>query len=116
MATQLNALGVQFPDSTIQVSSGLTPGNWNTVSTGTSVTLTPGGRHYITTPGQTVALPVSPAIGTQVTISVGPGDITSVVDRNGQNIMGLAENMTINMANVSVTLEYIDTARGWTIY
>ena len=116
MATQLNNSGVLFPDSTTQISAGLTPGNWNTVSVGGSTTIAAGGRYYITAAGQAVTLPANPAVGSQVTISVGPSNITSVVVGNGQNIMGLAENMTINVANISVTLEYINSTQGWTIY
>lgn len=116
MATQLNNSGVTFPDGTNQPTAGLTPTNWNTVSAGGSTTLVPGSRYYITSAGQTVNLPASPAVGTQVTISVGPNNTTSVVGMNGQNIMGIGQNMTIDVANISVTLEYVNSTQGWTIY
>jgi hypothetical protein len=114
MATQLNNSGVLFPDSTTQISAGLTPGNWNTVSVGGSTTIAAGGRYYAS-PGSTINLPASPSIGNQVTISV--GQYTDVViGNNGTNIMGFAQPMTINIANVSVTLEYVNTTQGWVVY
>jgi len=39
----------------------------------------------------------------------------TVVDRNGENIMGLAENMTIDKENYVVTLIYVDSTQGWRI-
>jgi hypothetical protein len=38
-----------------------------------------------------------------------------VVGRNGQPIMSLAQDMTIDIGNVSVTLEYVDATFGWRI-
>ena len=115
MATQLNNSGVLFPDGTTQISAGLTPGNWNTVSSGTGATLAPGERYYLTTVGA-VNLPPTPAVGSQITIAVGQTNITSVVGRNGQNIMGLAQDMTIDVANIAVTMEYMGGAIGWQIF
>jgi hypothetical protein len=40
----------------------------------------------------------------------------TIIARNGSNIMSLAENMTINVPYVSVTLVYIDATRGWRIF
>lgn len=92
----------------------LTTANWNTVAVGGSATLASGGRYYASA-GSTVTLPASPAAGNQVTISV--GQYTDVViGNNGQNIMGFAQPMTIDIANVSVTLEFINSAQGWTVY
>jgi hypothetical protein len=38
---------------------------------------------------------------------------TPVIDRNGQNIMGLAENMTVDNVNYFGTLVFADATRGW---
>ena len=73
-------------------------------------------REYctVTAAGQTVTLPASPSAGWEVVISV--GDFTNtVVGRNSQNIMGLAENMTIDVVNATVNLVFIDATRGWRI-
>jgi hypothetical protein len=44
------------------------------------------------------------------------GTITdTIIARNGQNIMSLPENLTIDRADVTVTLYYVDATRGWRI-
>jgi len=68
----------------------------------------------VTAAGQTITLPASPTAGNEVMISVGDFADT-VIGRNSQNIMGLAENMTINVVNSTVNLVFIDATRGWRI-
>jgi hypothetical protein len=61
-----------------------------------------------------MTLPASPAAGNEVAIQV--GDFTdTVIGRNSQNIMGLAEDMTIDVANVTVNLFFTDATRGWRV-
>jgi hypothetical protein len=64
--------------------------------------------------GLTMTLPASPAAGNEVAIQV--GDFTdTVIGRNSQNIMGLAEDMTIDVANRTVNLFFTDATRGWRV-
>jgi hypothetical protein len=70
---------------------------------------------YVLTASLTLTLPAAPAVGTWVRISNMSGTATAVVARNGLNIMGLAENMTIDRLNAGLTLEYADATRGWII-
>lgn len=70
--------------------------------------------YYVTTSGQTITLPASPSAGNEVVISVG-NFTNTVVARNGQNIMGLAENMTIDKAYSGLTFIFVDATRGWVI-
>jgi hypothetical protein len=67
-----------------------------------------------TAAGLTITLPASPAAGWKVAIGV-LGFVNTIIARNSQNIMGLAENMTIDKANVTVTLQFVDATRGWKI-
>ena len=88
---------------------------WDAVTTtATSKTLV--NREYctVTAATQTITLPASPSAGWEVVISVG-NFVNTVVGRNSQNIMGLAEDMTINVINSTVNLVYIDATRGWRI-
>lgn len=68
----------------------------------------------VTASGRTITLPASPTTGMLVFISVLSFSNT-VIGRNSQNIMGLAENMTIDRPNVTVGLRFVDTTRGWRI-
>lgn len=66
----------------------------------------------VTVAGCLITLPPDPHPGWQVLVSVGAFTNT-VVDRNGKNIMGFAENMTIDKPNVTVTLLFVDSTHGW---
>lgn len=83
-----------------------------TVSTNT--TIEKGDHALVTTAGTTVTLPASPEEGCSVLISVLSFSNT-VVGRNAQPIMGLAENMTIDVENTSIKLRYTDATRGWVL-
>jgi VCBS repeat-containing protein len=63
----------------------------------------------------TVTLPASPSVGDVVWITVANGRSDNVVARNGQNIMGLAENMTLNDSNATTQLRYSGATKGWRI-
>jgi hypothetical protein len=81
-------------------------------TTATSKTLVNREFCTVTAAGQTITLPASPIAGWEVAIST--GDFTdTIVGRNSQNIMGLAENMTIDAKNSTINLVYIDSTRGW---
>lgn len=70
------------------------------------------GRFYIATSATVVTLPASPSNGDWVVvINQSSGNIT--VARNGSTIMSLAENLTIDKANVPVKLLYASVAGGW---
>jgi hypothetical protein len=89
---------------------------YTTVTNNQTTSKTLGNREFVsvTTAGLTMTLPASPAEGNEVKIQVGDF-IDTVIARNSQNIMGLAEDMTIDVANVTVTLFFTDATRGWRI-
>lgn len=89
-------------------------GTYTTTTTATSKTLANRERCAVTAAGQTITLPISPSAGWEVSIAVG-AFLNTVIGRNGQNIMSLAENMTIDKENVTVTLFFVDATRGWRI-
>jgi len=68
----------------------------------------------VTSAGVTVTLPASPAAGARVAVGV-LNFVNTVIARNSQNIMGLAENLTIDVENVTVSLRFVDATRGWKI-
>jgi len=59
----------------------------------------------------TITLPATPSATDYVTIASGPAAATNAVTiaRNGSTIMGLAENMNVNNANISFQLVYSGT-------
>jgi hypothetical protein len=71
--------------------------------------------YCVTADSQTVTLPASPTAGNEVVIINGGAFTATVVGRNGQNIMGLAENMTLDKEYAAMTFIYIDSTRGWRV-
>ena len=86
----------------------------NATSTVTSKMLANGERCFVTAPTQTMTLPTSPDVNAIVSIGVQAFEDT-VIARNGSNIMGLAENLTIDKENTAVTLLYVNATEGWRI-
>lgn len=70
-------------------------------------------RCAVTAAGRTITLPASPAAGWEVSVSIIGTFTDTVIARNGANIMSLAENMTIDRGNITVTLYYVDATLGW---
>lgn len=83
-------------------------------TTSTSKTLVTNEFCFVDTATQTLTLPASPALGDVVGVTVGNFTDT-VVARNGSNIMGVAEDLTIDSANVGLTFTYTDASNGWRI-
>jgi hypothetical protein len=88
---------------------------YSVTTTATSKTLTNRERCTVTAAGQTITLPASPAAGWEVSITIAGTFTDTTINRNGTNIMSLAENLTIDKADVTVTFYYVDATRGWRI-
>jgi|GEM_PF-1371981 len=84
--------------------------NVSVVGTNTSAA---SGTNYVLTASLTLTLPASPTVGDWVGVSNLSGTTTCVVGRNGSNIQGLAEDLTIDTLNAAVELMYADSTRGW---
>lgn len=72
-------------------------------------------RIYVLTASLTLTLPASPSAGNTVTVSNMSGQITAVIARNGQPIMALAEDLTVDLDGAGFTLVYADATRGWVL-
>jgi hypothetical protein len=83
-------------------------------TTATNITMQ-AGRTYPYYSSITLTLPTSPTAGDKVEIINRSNTSTAVVARNGSNIMGLAEDMTIDLPDVGFTLIYANVADGWII-
>ena len=68
----------------------------------------------VTTAGQAVTLPASPLAGDMVTVIVAGEFTNTVVSRNGSNIMGLSEDITLDKNYASMDFIYTgNTTEGW---
>jgi len=75
------------------------------------------GNHYVLTnvAASTLTLPASPTAGDVVMVTIGNGLVTNVVARNAQSIMGLAEDVTINLITTTVAFKFVGGTLGWSI-
>tara|TARA_B100000003_G_C10936410_1_gene373489 strand:- start:2310 stop:2936 length:627 start_codon:yes stop_codon:yes gene_type:complete len=69
-----------------------------------------------TTAGITVTLPASPQPGWEVGVSIAGTFTDSVLGRNSSNIMGLAEDLILDLNYSTIRLVYIDSYQGWRIF
>jgi hypothetical protein len=63
----------------------------------------------------TLTLPANPTAGDVVMIGNGGNFVGTVVSRNGVNIMGLAENITLDIPYLTLTFIYTNSTLGWRI-
>lgn len=97
---------------TLSWSSG---SSYTVTTTGVSKTLADRERCSVTAAGLTITLPATPSAGAEVTITVVGSITNTIIARNGSNLMSLAEDLTVDKGDVSVTLYYVDATRGWRI-
>jgi len=86
----------------------------STTDTSVNKTLAEGEKCFVSSDNVTITLPASPNSNSRVSIGV-QNFVNTTVNGNGKNIMGLAENMTIDKENTVVTLLYVNPSEGWRI-
>ena len=86
---------------------------WTYKTTAINYTASSAEHIVVTAAGKTITLPASPSEGNTVRISVGDFEDT-LIGRNGSTIWGIADDRTINQANATVTLVYVNS--DWEVY
>lgn len=113
------ALPGQTGNSGRFVSTNGTSASWSSAAGVVSVISTntnaQNGYFYVLTATLTLTLPASPTVGDWVSVVNRSNTATPVIARNTRNIMGLAEDMTLDNINGSITLVYADATRGWVL-
>lgn len=72
-------------------------------------------RIYVLTASLTLTLPASPSAGNWVSVSNMSATTTVTIGRNGQPIMALAEDLTVDLVGAGFFLIYSDATRGWVL-
>lgn len=109
--------GISVTNATGSITIAASGGGLPTVTVTASTAITAAANfHYVLTAATaaTVTLPASPTISDTIYVTVGNGLTTNVIARNGKNIQGLAEDVTLNAAYASVQLRFTnDATEGW---
>jgi hypothetical protein len=71
---------------------------------------------YVLTASLTLTLPASPSSGDSIKIANFSNVASCIIARNTNNIMALAEDLTLNDTTARITLIYTDATRGWVIF
>jgi trimeric autotransporter adhesin len=87
---------------------------WLDAITASSTTMVSNTYYTVTASGRTMTLPASPTEGMKVKIGV-LNFVNTIIGRNSTNIMGIAEDITIDMAYSCITLTYRNPTYGWMI-
>ena len=86
--------------------------NYPTQTFSTDFNFTKDVYHIVDTIDVTGSLPSTPLNGNKVgLLNLGSSD--PLIDGNGNNIMGLAQNLTVDSENASFQLLYSDATNGW---
>ena len=89
---------------------------WDSVTASQTNTTLVNRQHFTALANNmTITLPASPSAGWEVVVLIGGNFNSTTIGRNGQNIMGIAENMIIDLAYASINFTFIDSTRGWRV-
>lgn len=69
--------------------------------------------YVLTSPNIVLTLPASPTAGDTVGVQNSSNNGGCTVARNGSNVMSLAQDVSIDVNNISIQLIYVDATRGW---
>ena len=84
------------------------------IETATAVTGVANTHHALTNvAASTVTLPGAPVAGNTLIVTPANALASNIIARNGNNIMSLAQDMTLDNPNASATLRYINSTVGW---
>ena len=86
----------------------------STISVAVNTTMVSGSHYVVTVDTIIMTLPITPAFGSKVIVSVEDFYNTTIA-RNGSNIMGLGEDMKIDTNNTTVEMQYFNSTEGWRI-
>ena len=86
------------------------------IVSGTTQTASSNGHYSLeNVAATTLTLPASPAVGDAVWITASNGRTDNIAARNGQKIMAVAEDMTLDQAYLTTSLRYINATVGWVL-
>jgi hypothetical protein len=73
------------------------------------------GNLYVITANSTIFLPSNPSVANTIYISNDTGYANSIINRSSQNIMGVSQDMNIDVVGAGFTLIFSGNTNGWVI-
>jgi len=83
-------------------------------TTSSNITLE-AGRTYVYYSNGTYTLPASPTVGDRIEIINRSGTTSAVLGRNGSNIMGVADDVLLDILDEAFKVTYSNSTDGWVI-
>ena len=83
-------------------------------TTSSNITLE-AGRTYVYYSDGTYTLPASPTVGDRIEIINRSGVTTAILARNGSNIMGVADDLELDIIDANFKVTYANEADGWIV-
>lgn len=74
------------------------------------------GHQYIYTGSIIMTLPGNPVPGNAIRFYNDSDTATAVIARNGNLIQGINQDLIVDIEDTTLTLIYLDSARGWWVY
>ncbi|MCA3000313.1 MAG: hypothetical protein ING75_17125 [Rhodocyclaceae bacterium] len=106
-----------YTDWTIALTGAPAP-QYSLVAVTGNVTLVANANDYFVTANAVMTFPSSPAVGDTIPFRLArsPATLTAVsFARNGSNIMGLAEDYTVDIPYLAGEWKYVDATFGWSL-
>ena len=91
-------------------------GSFSYTMTSANRILTPNECCIVNGSNITLTLPANPQNGDQVQVVLPPGFTGLVIGRNGNSIMGVNEDMTVDKVNVNLTFKWLTAISQWRIF
>ena len=82
---------------------------------GTNTTAVKSRTYVFTAAAVALTMPAAPQAGDWVRVVNRGGSATCAIARNGSNIMGLSEDMTVDDLHAGIRLVFADATRGWVL-
>jgi hypothetical protein len=115
----LSNSSISVNGQSVSLGSNIPVGSWTSTAVSSNITLARNNSYFVnTSAARTLTLPASPAQGDELRIFDGTGSAATnriSVLRNGSNIRAVADDLTIDVNNASITMVYISAAYGWSV-
>jgi hypothetical protein len=108
--TQIRSTGI----GTVTITGAATLTKVALTTTSSDISLEAGKTFVYYSPG-TYTLPANPSIGDRIEIINRSGVTTAILARNGENIMGVGDDLDLDVLDTAFKVTYANATDGWVV-